>query len=85
VLDVAQVVVGPDAPVRKFYLIANREFAHGNELTAVPVTGECELMSAEMRAPTGRLPKYVIGLLSLDDEIVEVIDLDKLAASAEAA
>lgn len=85
VLDVAQVVVGPDAPVRKFYLIANRQFQQGMEWTAVPVTGECELISADMVAPTGRLPKYVIGLLSLQNEIVEVIDLEKLAASAEAA
>ena len=84
VLDVTQ-IVSPDAPVRKFYLIATRQFAQGTEWTAVPVTGECELMSAELLAPTGRLPKYVTGLLSLDDEIVEVIDLEKLAATAEAA
>jgi len=84
VLDVAQVLIGPDAPPRKFYLIANRSFGRNSEWTAVPVTGECELLSAEMIAPTGRLPKYVIGLLSLQGEIVEVIELEKLAA-AEAA
>lgn len=80
VLDVAQVLIGPDAPARKFYLIASRKFARTSEWTAVPVSGECELLSAEMVAPTGRLPKYVVGLLSLDDEIVEVIELEKLAA-----
>jgi chemotaxis signal transduction protein len=84
VLDVAQVLIGPDAPARKFYLIATRKFARDAEWTAVPVSGECELLSAELVAPTGRLPKYVIGLLSLDGEIVEVIELEKLAA-AEAA
>jgi chemotaxis signal transduction protein len=84
VLDIAQVLIGPDAPARKFYLMASRKFAGNAEWTAVPVSGECELLSAEMIAPTGRLPKYVIGLLSLGDEIVEVLELEKLAA-AEAA
>jgi chemotaxis signal transduction protein len=84
VLDVAQIVIGPNAPQRRFYLIANRRFDKELEWTAIPVTGECELTSAEMLAPTGKLPPYVTGLLSLDDEIVEVIDLNRLAA-AEAA
>jgi chemotaxis signal transduction protein len=84
VLDIAQVLLGPDAPARKFYLIANRKFGSELEWTAVPVTGECELLNSEVVAPTGRLPRYVVGLLSLEGEIVEVIDLEKLA-SAEAA
>jgi chemotaxis signal transduction protein len=80
VFDVAQVLLGPNAPARKFYLIANRKFGRELEWTAVPVTGECELTTLETVAPTGRLPNYVIGLLSLAEEIVEVIDLEKLAA-----
>lgn len=80
VLDVAQVLIGPDAPARKFYLMASRKFGRNAEWTAVPVSGECELLNAEMVAPTGRLPKYVIGLLSLGEEIVQVIELEKLAA-----
>lgn len=82
VLDVAQVVFGPNAPARRFYLIANRKFGKDVEWTAIPVTGECELLQAESVAPTGRLPHYVVGLLSLAEEIVEVIDLDKLAGTA---
>lgn len=78
VMDVAEVLVGPDAPARKFYLIATRSFGRVAELTALPVTGECELASAELLPPTGRLPHYVVGLLSLQDEIVEVVDLEKI-------
>jgi hypothetical protein len=63
-------------------LIANREFDKDMEWTAIPVTGECELKSENMIAPTGKLPHYVIGLLSLDNEIVEVLDIDKLAQEA---
>jgi chemotaxis signal transduction protein len=84
VLDVAQIVIGPNAPQRRFYLIANRRFEKDLEWTAIPVTGECELTSAEVLAPTGKLPQYVTGLLSLDDEIVEVIDLNRLAATEAA-
>jgi chemotaxis signal transduction protein len=84
VLDVAQIVIGPNAPQRRFYLIANRRFEKDLEWTAIPVTGECELTSAEVLAPTGKLPPYVTGLLSLDDEIVEVIDLNRLAATEAA-
>lgn len=79
VLDVAQQLVGPAAPPRKFYLIANRKFELASELTAIPVTGECELASAEPLPPTSGLPRYITGLLSLNDEIVEVLSLEKLA------
>lgn len=79
VLDVAQQLVGPAAPPRKFYLIAARRFDGATELTAIPVTGECELASAEPLPPTSGLPRYVTGLLSLNDEIVEVLSLEKIA------
>jgi len=80
VLDVAQVLVGPDAPPRKFYLIVNRQFGARQEWTAIPVTGECELISAEPVAPSGKMPHYVTGLLTLNDEIVEVVSLEKLVS-----
>jgi chemotaxis signal transduction protein len=79
VLDVAEVVIGPNAPARKFYLIATRKCAGGNEWTAIPVSGECELKKSEMIAPKMTLPKYVIGILTLPEETVEVLDLNKLA------
>jgi chemotaxis signal transduction protein len=44
------------------------------------VSGECELTNAELLSPTGKLPGYVRGLLSLKNEIVEVVDLEKLLA-----
>ncbi len=78
VCDIAQVLIGPNAPARKFYLIAARKFGSASEWTAIPVSGECELSNAEMIPPTGKLPRYVTGLLSLDNEIVEVISLETL-------
>ena len=85
VCDVAPVLVGPDAPARKFYLIATRQFPDGSEWTAIPVTGECELTTTELLPPTGKLPKYVTGLLSLTDTIIEVVDLERLIGTEAAA
>jgi chemotaxis signal transduction protein len=79
VCDVGQVLVGSDAPARRFYLIVQPSSAGESEWTAIPVTGECELVKSEIRPPTGRLPAWVTGLLSLP-EIVEVLDLNRLLA-----
>lgn len=84
VCDVAHALVGPHAPPRKFYLIANRQFESRKEATAIPVTGECELTSVQPREPVGTLPAYVTGVLSLENEIVEILGLEELIAQQEA-
>jgi chemotaxis signal transduction protein len=78
VCDVAQVLVGPAAPPRKFYLIANCKIGARQELTAVPVTGECELASAASVPLTGSEPPYISERLSIGNEIVAVVALEKL-------
>ena len=80
VLDIAQVLVGPDAPPRKFYLIVNRKRDQRSEWTAIPVTGECELANAELVARTSTMPQYASGFLSLGDEVVEVVTLNAFDA-----
>ncbi len=89
VCDVADVLVGPKAPPRKFYLIANRAFTDSRaglakkfvEWTAIPVTGECELVSGRQVAPAEHMPDYVTGLLQIGSEIVEIVDLEKLISN----
>ncbi len=78
VCDVAR-VLAPAARGNRLCLIANVR----SEWVALPVTGDGELINAELLPATGRLPEYVSGLLSLKDEIIEVIDLARLI-SAEA-
>jgi len=78
VADIAPVLIGPDAPARKFFLVVNRQVCGKSSPMAIPVTGECELADAEELPMTGELPPYVSGLLSLQDEIVEVLDIEKL-------
>ena len=73
VCDLAPVLVGAEAPERKFFLIVSS--GESRSPMAVPVTGECELTEAEQLPITGKLPPYICGLLSLKDEIVEVLDL----------
>lgn len=85
VCDVALVLMGPSAPVRKFYLIAVRNFDARQERTAIPVTGECELASLEQVAHTQKLPPYISGLLNVDEEIIEIVDLDKIKSEEAAA
>jgi chemotaxis signal transduction protein len=78
VCDVAQVLVGPDAPPRKFYLIANIQTKSRQEWTAIPVTGECELASAGPATPRDKEPIYISGVLAMGTETVEIVDLEKL-------
>ena len=78
VADVAPVLIGPDAPERKFYLVIQHEIEGKETRIAILVTGDCELAEATQRPATGKLPDYVCGLLSLSNEIVEVLDVERL-------
>lgn len=80
VCDVAHVLIGPDGPSGKFYLIANRQFESRAEWTAISVTGECELTSAEPHRPDSNLPDYVLSVITLENETVQVLNLEKLLA-----
>jgi chemotaxis signal transduction protein len=81
VCDVAQLLIGPDGPPRRFYLIAALGAGKAREMVALPVSGECELTSASLKPPASGLPEYVVGLLALADETVEILDLDALMVS----
>ncbi len=78
VCDVAQVLLGPDAPPRKFYLIASCQIESRQEWTAIPVTGECELVSMEPAQPVGEQQPYVTGVLGAGGDTVAIVDLEKL-------
>ncbi len=85
VCDVGRVLVGMAPRPHRFCLIASMDpvksaaGARGTaEWVAVPVSGECDLVMAEQLPVTGRLPAYVSGLLALENEIVQVLDLPRL-------
>jgi chemotaxis signal transduction protein len=81
VADLAPVLIGPGAPERKFYLVIHRQAQGKTRRMAIPVTGECELADAEQLPVTGKLPAYICGLLSLKEEIIEVLDVERLMTS----
>jgi chemotaxis signal transduction protein len=72
--DVAGPLVGKSTPARKYYLVIRRNLA-GPERTAVPVSGECQMLRAEMLPPPESSPAHVCGLLFLDGQSVEVLDV----------
>jgi len=84
----AAVLGGRHAAAHRFFLIARSGGSKDAELAAIPVAGECELVSGELQ-PAASRPAYVSGTLAIDGqsidvqdgEAIEVLDLGKLVAS----
>jgi chemotaxis signal transduction protein len=78
VCDVAEKLIGKTLLTRRFYLIAVRNYGEKSEWVALPVTGECELISAEM-SPAGESDApHVSGWISHDGDVIEVLNIDAL-------
>src|SRR5258705_12138444 len=61
VCDVSEALLGKRLTSRRFYLIAVRNYGTQREWIAVPVTGECERINAEMRAAGESVAPHVGG------------------------
>ena len=80
VYDVASILLGRSSSVHRFYLIARRDFPDGPEGSAIPVSGECELTTAEMQEVSDDSRPYISGRLLIDGESIEVLNFDALVA-----
>jgi chemotaxis signal transduction protein len=78
VCDVAERLIGKSLKSRRLYLIALRRYAGQAEWIAVPVTGECELINAEMSPASDADAPHVAGWLSHAGDVIEVLNLDGL-------
>jgi chemotaxis signal transduction protein len=78
VCDVAETLVGKRLHTRRFYLIAVRRYGKQAEWVALPVTGECELINAEMSGTSASDAPHVAGWLSHDGDVIEVLNIDAL-------
>jgi chemotaxis signal transduction protein len=78
VCDVAERLIGKSLKSRRLYLIALRRYAGQAEWIAVPVTGECELITAEMSPASDADLPHVAGWLSHAGNVIEVRNLDAL-------
>jgi len=85
VCDVSEILLGKRLTSRRFYLIAVRNYGAQREWVAVPVTGECELINAEMTSTTESDAPHVAGWLSHDGDVIEVLNLDTLTPGPEQA
>jgi chemotaxis signal transduction protein len=84
VYDASSVLIGRSSNVHRFYLIARREFGTASELSAIPVDGECELVTAEMQPRHPEQPVYVVGRVPVADELVDVLDFEAVVSSRQA-
>jgi chemotaxis signal transduction protein len=78
VCDVAERLIGKKPKARRLYLIAVRRYAGQAEWIALPVTGECELITAEMSPAGGTDSPHVAGWLSHAGDVIEVLHLEGL-------
>ena len=85
VCDVAERLIGKSLRSRRFYLIAQRRYASQAEWVALPVTGECELIFAEMIPASEADMPHVAGWLSHDGDVIEVLNLAALTPGPVAA
>jgi chemotaxis signal transduction protein len=86
VRDVASLLTGRALVFHRFYLIVRRRYGAAVELEALPVSGDCELLSGVIPIPRGdHGPDYITGSLDLAGDQVPLLDLEKLAAAAQQA
>jgi len=82
VCEVSEMLLGKRLTSRRFYLIAVRSYGTQREWIAMPVTGECELINAEMMAASESDAPYVKGWLSHDGDVIEVLNIDTITPGA---
>ncbi len=84
VCDVAQTLLGAKLRSRRFYLVGQRRYGAHTEWVAIPVTGDCELITAEM-TPAGETDApHVSGWLSHAGDVIEVLNLSALIPGPDA-
>lgn len=85
VYDANSVFTPQNSSAQRFYLITNCRLGKAAELSAIPVNGECELISAEMQPAAAERPTYVAGTIAVGEELLDVLDLEAFIASNSSA
>jgi chemotaxis signal transduction protein len=78
VCDVAERLTGKKLTMRRFYLVATQRRGAGLDWVALPVSGECELITADLTPAGSSDSPHVAAWLSHDGEVIEVLNLDAL-------
>ena len=80
VMDLGPGLLGEPTPQARFFLVVERQISNVSERCAIPVQGECELVSAIM-LPAAERENFVIGSLDLNEEQIDILDLEKVIAA----
>ena len=75
VCDIAETLIGKKLTHRRFYLIATRRQQQGLDWIALPVSGECELIQADLTPASSSDSPHVSAWLSYQGEVIEVLNL----------
>jgi chemotaxis signal transduction protein len=78
VCDVAERLTGNKLTSRRFYLVATLKRGASLDWVALPVSGECELITADLTPAGASDSPHVAAWLSHDGEVIEVLNLDAL-------
>jgi len=84
VYDVSRILAGKNSSAHRFYLVAARDFGSISEPGAIPVDGECELVTGPTQNPDPTSPRYISGTLTIGEENIQILDLNALVTSATA-
>ena len=85
VCDIAEQLTGKRLSQRRFYLVAARRHAGSLDWVALPVSGECELIQADLTPASSSDSPHVAGWLSHNGEVIELLNLKALTPSVAAA
>jgi chemotaxis signal transduction protein len=78
VIDIASPLIGKKLLARRFYLIANRRHGSSVDCIALPVSGDCELIQADLTPASPSDSPHVAAWLSHGGEVIEVLNLAAL-------
>ena len=78
ICDIADRLDGKKLTTRRFFLLATRKFGAQLDWIAIPVSGECELITTDMMEAGANDSSHVDGWLSHGGEVIEVLRLSVL-------
>jgi chemotaxis signal transduction protein len=78
VCDIADRLNGKKLTSRRFLLLATRKFGAQLDWIAIPVSGECELITTDIMESGSNDSPYIAGWLSHGGEVIEVLRLSVL-------
>jgi len=83
VCDIAEKLTGKRLTSRRYYLISKRRQQGTTDWIALPVSGDCELIQADLTAAGPSDSPHVAAWLSHAGEVIEVLDLGALTPGIE--